>query len=555
MSPDQAEQDIESFQAAEASSEAMQAAWDQSNALIPTIPYEPAFMLPTGLNLLRPMAAYGADAEVDRFFSSMDEEAVAYHLGLPLNLSKQDLSISGPEPLPSTRDAASPPATDTSSWLPETEPTKRVKDVIDVPPFLRNKLLDSYFHNLQRCPCHCVDRDQLNRRLEGTENRPHPTWLFSMYLHGLVWLQDPTLKHMESHFYTVAKESWDSGLAQMQPPLDLFRGAVNLSIYLIRRNRERESVAITMQLVSLARTCGLNVGRYKRGSPWSRCLTEGEPLRQMMCCLDVPTDDAEVQDRLELLAAVRTLDTFGTMVTGRPPWIDSHLTEPIQYFLEDAEGSEERFVTLQDLFDGQPVDLCGEKPSGSATRIAASRFNLTFLPRKKIGQQHRSAKIAVDSLVAAFPPHWHDIRNYPSAGTTAVSERSILLALWSTIHVINAYICEIDPTLNERPVDHAKKMVHYLPLIQDKIHEMPMQMTIYLEFCGKALAEEAGRLRSTGWHQAAYSLERLAGLTMSIMAKVARVYGLHDRVPTVFYAMHSRDSAGNTPPFVLNPQS
>lgn len=55
---------------------------------------------------------------------------------------------------------------------------------------------------------------------------------------------------MESHFYTVAKESWDSGLAQMQPPLDLFRGAVNLSIYLIRRNRERESVAITMQLIS-----------------------------------------------------------------------------------------------------------------------------------------------------------------------------------------------------------------------------------------------------------------------------------------------------------------
>jgi hypothetical protein len=107
--------------------------------------------------------------------------------------------------------------------------------------------------------------------------------------------------------------------------------------------------------------------------------------------------------------------------------------------------------------------------------------------------------------------------------------------------VINAYICEIDPTLNERPVDHAKKMVHYLPLIQEKIFEMPMQMTIYLEFCGKALAEEAGRLRSTGWHQgrffsrqcgrgscsaAAYSLERLAELTMSTMAKVARVYDL-----------------------------
>lgn len=68
--------------------------------------------------------------------------------------------------------------------------------------------------------------------------------------------------------------------------------------------------------------------------------------------------------------------------------------------------------------------------------------------------------------------------------------------------MVNAYICEIDPALtNQRPVDHAQKIVQYLPLIQEKISEMPMQMTIYLEFCGKALAKEAGRLRSTGWHQ------------------------------------------------------
>jgi hypothetical protein len=114
--------------------------------------------------------------------------------------------------------------------------------------------------------------------------------------------------------------------------------------------------------------------------------------------------------------------------------------------------------------------------------------------------------------------------------------------------MINAYICEIDPTLtNERSVDHAKKMVHYLPLIQEKISSMPMQMTIYLEFCAKALAEETGRLRSMGWHQgrsqfssflkmkarlnhlhaaAAYSLEKLAELTMVTMAKVARAYNL-----------------------------
>lgn len=95
--------------------------------------------------------------------------------------------------------------------------------------------------------------------------------------------------------------------------------------------------------------------------------------------------------------------------------------------------------------------LADDEGYSAATRIAASHldrianvkltllqvsllgyvFSLTFLTRQKIGQQHRFAKVAVDALVAAFPTHWHDIRNYPAGGTTAVSERSILLSLVS----------------------------------------------------------------------------------------------------------------------------
>lgn len=113
--------------------------------------------------------------------------------------------------------------------------------------------------------------------------------------------------------------------------------------------------------------------------------------------------------------------------------------------------------------------------------------------------------------------------------------------------MINAYVNEIDPSLtNERPIDHARKIVQYLPMIQEKISAMPMQMTIYLEFCGRALKEEADRLRSSGWHQrtcrhsavcpelklmddhmvAAQTLDGLAERTMTVMAKVARVYNL-----------------------------
>jgi hypothetical protein len=160
--------------------------WDPTNPLAPMPMYEAPFLLPTGLNLLRPpVQSYGTDpADIQRFLSGMDEQSVAYHLGLPLNLSKQELQISGPaaeEPAqvpPIEADLSIPPFD--SNWFSDTEPARKPKDPIDVPPFLRDKLLHSYFHNLQRCPSYYVDRDQLYRRMEGSGDRPHTSWLFSM---------------------------------------------------------------------------------------------------------------------------------------------------------------------------------------------------------------------------------------------------------------------------------------------------------------------------------------------------------------------------------------
>jgi hypothetical protein len=57
-----------------------------------------------------------------------------------------------------------------------------------------------------------------------------------------------------------------------------------------------------------------------------------------MCRLDVPESDDEVRERLEVWSTVQALDTFQTLVSGRPPWHDSHLTQPLQYFPEDIEG-------------------------------------------------------------------------------------------------------------------------------------------------------------------------------------------------------------------------
>lgn len=55
---------------------------------------------------------------------------------------------------------------------------------------------------------------------------------------------------MEDHFYNVAKESYDLGLKKMDRCFDLIRAALNLAIYLIRRDREPETFTISMQIFS-----------------------------------------------------------------------------------------------------------------------------------------------------------------------------------------------------------------------------------------------------------------------------------------------------------------
>jgi hypothetical protein len=61
-------------------------------------------------------------------------------------------------------------------------------------------------------------------------------------------------------------------------------------------------------------------------------------LRQVRCSIDIPEDDEEVQERLEVAASVVAMETFGVMATGRPCAIDSFLTIPLQYFGHSADG-------------------------------------------------------------------------------------------------------------------------------------------------------------------------------------------------------------------------
>lgn len=264
----------------------MQDVWSNNLLLEPPIPmYNAPSLLPTGLNLFGPSSVpFGGDpSDMQRFLSTLTGDAVAYHLSLPANGrtkglengmtsnisdSQPFISASAEEEIPPTGLADFPSA---SLFGNEGDAPKKSKEPIDVPPFVKEKLLRVYLDSLRRCPAFYVNRERLFKRLKGpAEDRPHPSWLFSMvsgshialtydsprpfsflqYLEGTRWVEDPALRNMEAHFYNVSREYFESGLSKTDRALDLTRTAINLALYMMRSDKEGESTMMAMHGVS-----------------------------------------------------------------------------------------------------------------------------------------------------------------------------------------------------------------------------------------------------------------------------------------------------------------
>lgn len=170
----------------------------RANGLIlePPLPmYNAPPMLPTGLNLLGPSSVpySGNPSEMQRFLSTLTGDAVAYHLNLPANNRAKELQIgtlgedNGSQSSSSTyvQEAICPTGLPDLAYSyifsNEGDTPRNTKEPIEVPPFVREKLLRVYLDSQHRCPGFYVNQKRLFNRLSGTlEDRPHPSWLFSM---------------------------------------------------------------------------------------------------------------------------------------------------------------------------------------------------------------------------------------------------------------------------------------------------------------------------------------------------------------------------------------
>jgi hypothetical protein len=125
--------------------------------------------------------------------SNLTGDAVAYHLSLPANTRTKGLEngmttegissqpFVSASPAEAIRPTGLPDFPSASLFGNEEDAARKSNEPIDVPPFVKEKLLRVYLDSLRRCPAFYVNRERLFKRLKGpSEDRPHPSWLFSM---------------------------------------------------------------------------------------------------------------------------------------------------------------------------------------------------------------------------------------------------------------------------------------------------------------------------------------------------------------------------------------
>lgn len=173
----------------------------------------------------------------------------------PIPLTKQ---ASKAPPVPSA--SASDALTETSDPLhrlflpvPTTSSAQDTK-VIDVPPFLRQKLVQSYCYNAKRFPTIHFNRLKFrDRLLLGLESDLHPAFVYSsvsvcvtikciandthQYLMGATLHDEPTVRDFQDNFFEIAKSEFYRGMAAGTHHLDLIRAAMDMMIYLLMQGR------------------------------------------------------------------------------------------------------------------------------------------------------------------------------------------------------------------------------------------------------------------------------------------------------------------------------
>lgn len=182
------------------------------------------------------------------------------------------------------------------------------------------------------------------------KRRPHPSFLFAMYLWATRMSNSPTQSAMEKHFFARAGESLDVSTANNDRLMDSMRAAMLLSAYSFTSGRFHEGWILSGVAVRIVHSTGL----HQIPSLVHRIPPSKNPfLRSKVYLLPPAEDPIELGERVHTFWCIYAVDRSGAVATGfASGFKDDDITTPFPLPLADICAGN---VTAQD--DGTLRDL------------------------------------------------------------------------------------------------------------------------------------------------------------------------------------------------------
>ncbi|EIW71404.1 hypothetical protein TREMEDRAFT_60335 [Tremella mesenterica DSM 1558] len=263
-------------------------------------------------------------------------------------------------------------------------------DVNDLPRVARDHLLDLFFSSMRIFGQEFhIPRFFASLSLPPSK-RPHPSLLHTMYLLASRVSTSPSIRSLESHFFSVASKQLDESIRLADRLFDAVRAATMLAVYQFSKSRYHEGWMMTGLAARLAISCGLHqipssvfrpspVPRDQRGDLVSI-------MRHRSYALPPPQDAIDLGERIWAFWSIYIVDRCGSIASQWPPAIqDESVTTPYPKPLHDYE------LGLVNKDDDKTVSELFEPSEGPLPHYADSTFYILRL--RAIALLEKSSKL------------------------------------------------------------------------------------------------------------------------------------------------------------------
>ncbi|KAJ9107299.1 hypothetical protein QFC21_000749 [Naganishia friedmannii] len=462
-------------------------------------------------------------------------------------------------------------------------------DPLDLPQKARDELLRIFFDTATIYMLGMNIARFKTRLTLPANKRPHPCWLYGMYLYAARYSDDPAIRNLEGHFYEIANTQFEIALQNADRLLDAIRGAHLVSVYCYSRGKylqpdlrhviarhgsapEKSSaqtpIAIDVTRRRLSMAAGLHAIESNNFVPptsmgdrdFDRPSYRG--TTNSFWAIPPPEDPVDLSERISTFWMVWYLDRAGSIAMRWPAGFNVRdintpfaATTPDTTTFDLNPVYDERLTDLlrginKGVVPGLPIwsmltramallhdvalsvrtpctrqDGSFDTPGGSSATT-----DVPEEPRLRFQNPEAFRKLdrAITAFVDSFPPEMLDpVRR--SNGRKVVD--IYIISLHSFVACAQMWLHDSEDWHYENPeaLEAARRVLTLGRLVpEDRLFKLDLYLPMFWAWAGKVLIRELRRLENSGDYLSTVALEAELDMMVERLKALGKSVGLAD---------------------------